>query len=124
MRVIDLQNVPGMKNTHIRPEFKSTETEYLPPKYINKIVKDERSGLSQLNQIGTYNMLGVGCRDVTDNMHLYFGTGLRFNSSSVSAIPLDPMSKLAYNKAREGGEFKSYNFNQENAGNPLVGTFF
>jgi hypothetical protein len=57
-------------------------------------------------------------------MHLYFGTGLRFNSSSVSAIPLDPMSKLAYNKAREGGEFKSYNFNQENASNPLVGTFF
>jgi hypothetical protein len=114
MRVLDLPNVPGMKNTHIRPTFKSTETEYLPPKYINKIVKDERSGLSQLNQIGT----------VTDNMHLYFGTGLRFNGSSVSAIPLDPLSKLAYNKAREGGEFKSYNFNQENAGNPLVGTFF
>ncbi len=123
MRVLDLPNVPGMKNTHIRPEFKSTEKEVVPPKYINKIVKDERSGLSQLNQIGTYDMLGVGCRDVTDNMHLYMGTGLRFNSSSVNTTPIDPMSKLAYNPAREGtGKINSYDFQQQ--GNPLVGTLF
>jgi len=123
MRVLDLPNVPGMKNTHIRPTFKSTEKEVVPPKYINKIVKDERSGLSQLNQIGTYDMLGVGCRDVTDNMHLYMGTGLRFNSSSVNTTPIDPMSKLAYNPAREGtGKINSYDFQQQ--GNPLVGTLF
>jgi len=123
MRVIDLPNVPGMKNRHIRPEFKNGgEKEVLPPKYINKVVKDERSGLSQLEHIGTYNMLGVACREVVDNMHLYMGTGLRFNSSSVAAIPLDPMSKLAYNKALEGGDFKSYDFTQNN--NPLTGTYF
>jgi hypothetical protein len=123
MRVIDLPNVPGMKNTHIRPEFKSTEKEVVPPKYINKIVKDERSGLSLINQIGTYDMLGVGCRDITDNMHLYMGTGIRFNSSSINATPLDPMSRLAYNPAREGtGAINSYDFTQQ--GNPLVGTLF
>jgi hypothetical protein len=123
MRVIDLPNVPGMKNTHLRPEFKSTEKEVVPPKYINKIVKDERSGLSQINQIGTYDMLGVGCVDVTDKMHIYIGTGLRYNSSSVNAIPLDPMSKLAYDSGREGtGKIKTFDFTQQ--GNPLVGTLF
>ena len=123
MRVLDLPNVKGMKNTHIRPEFKSTEKEVVPPKYINKIVKDERSGLSQINQIGSYDMLGVGCRDITDNMHLYMGTGLRFNSSSVNATPIDPMSRLGYNPAREGtGEIRSHDFTQ--SGNPLLGTLF
>lgn len=122
MRVIDLPNVPNTKNTHLRPTFKSTEIEVLPPKYINKIVKDERSGLSQLEHIGTYNMLGESCRNVVDNMHLYFGNGLRYNSSSVTAIPLDPMSKLAYSKTREGGDIKSHDFTQK--ANPLVGTYF
>jgi hypothetical protein len=105
----------------IRPELKLTEKEVEAPDLVNLIDREDVNKLSMLQQLGTYDQIGEGCKDVRDTMRVYLGQGMKYNTTSHNAVPLDPMSKLAYDKQREGGMIGSYNFEQN--GNPLTSTY-
>lgn len=124
MRTLDRLNIQGAKIEQIRPELSLTEKSVESPDLVNVIDRTEGNKLSLQDRIGIYHNpdhISIACKEVTETMNVYLGTGMKFADTSVGANPINPMSKLAYTADREGGMIGVYDFTQKP--NPLYGTY-